>query len=84
MDSKNPFSKEFGFICGTGEQHPIVLKIYFPKSSNPRKPLKVVVKREATVAEVIGYCLYCYVEEKCKPDLDGMLMVLFQCEYLFF
>lgn len=67
----NPFATDFSFICGKGEPNPVHLRIYFPHCSTARKPLSVVVKREATVEEVIGYTLYEYVETKMLPVIDS-------------
>ncbi|TKY85177.1 hypothetical protein EX895_006257 [Sporisorium graminicola] len=34
------------------------------------KSMKLNIRKDATVEEVIGYGLYCYVEERWKPELD--------------
>ncbi len=34
------------------------------------KSMKLNIRKDATMEEVIGYGLYCYVEEKWKPELD--------------
>ncbi|SPO22756.1 related to Stress-activated map kinase interacting protein 1 [Ustilago trichophora] len=34
------------------------------------KCMKLNIRKDATMEEVIGYGLYCYVEEKWKPELD--------------
>lgn len=34
------------------------------------KLMKLNIRKDATMEEVIGYGLYCYVEEKWKPELD--------------
>ncbi|KAG9303390.1 hypothetical protein G9A89_013716 [Geosiphon pyriformis] len=68
--SRNPFSEDYSFFAGKGELNPMKLKIFFPFSSEPLRPLVLTVKREATVEEVIGYALYQYWEEKREPTLD--------------
>jgi hypothetical protein len=82
----NPFAKDYSFVSGKSEQGPITLKIYFPASnfnavgsqtnldaaaSGARKALQVVIKRDATVEEVIGFSLYCYVEDKRLPSITA-------------
>ncbi len=66
--SANPFSKKYSFLCGKGERNPISLKIYVPNATdNPTIPMLIVVKRDATVEETIGYALYVFIEEKRLP-----------------
>ncbi|KAI8354491.1 stress-activated map kinase interacting protein 1-domain-containing protein [Mortierella sp. GBAus27b] len=66
---ENPFAEEFLKIAGTGEPNPVQLKIYLPTSDKPKDPMLVVVKREATVEDVIGYILYQYCKEGRTPLL---------------
>lgn len=35
------------------------------------KSMKLNIRKDATMEEVIGYGLYCYVEERWKPELDS-------------
>ncbi|KAJ3096970.1 hypothetical protein HDU97_005398 [Phlyctochytrium planicorne] len=65
--SDNPFATDFSYFSGKGDPDPMRLKIYIPFSSNSEKPLLVIVKKEATVEEVIGYCLYEYTNEGREP-----------------
>jgi hypothetical protein len=57
------------------QSNPIYLKIYAPTSTNPNKPLELLIRKfndkgEAiTVAEAIGYALWRYQEEKIEPSL---------------
>lgn len=69
--SENAFGKDYSFVCGKGVPNPIHLKIFFPSSQDPKKPLPVIVKRDATVEQVIGYSLYVYIEEKRMPPIDA-------------
>jgi len=78
-EEENPMA-EYGFFSGKGELKPLYLKIYIPFSRS--SPFEVVVSlfakeeggesmnRETTVAEVIGYVLYKYIEEKREPALN--------------
>jgi hypothetical protein len=78
-EEENPMA-EYGFFSGKGELKPLYLKIYIPFSRS--SPFEVVVSlfakeeggesmnRETTVAEVIGYVLYKYIEEKREPSLN--------------
>ncbi|KAG0344736.1 hypothetical protein BG004_004212 [Podila humilis] len=63
----NPFAEEFLRVAGMGETSPVQLKIYLPGSDKPKEPMQVVVKREATVEDVIGYILYQYYHEGRMP-----------------
>lgn len=55
--------------------NPIYIKLYCPFSSKPGKPLELLIRKTAdngntvTVAEVIGYALWRYQEEKLEPPL---------------
>ncbi|RIA85683.1 stress-activated map kinase interacting protein 1-domain-containing protein [Glomus cerebriforme] len=69
----NPFVEEYSFFAGKGDLNPLTLKIFLPFSTKPSPPLVVVVKRDATVEEVIGYTLYQYWDEKRKPALEPNL-----------
>ncbi|OZJ05974.1 hypothetical protein BZG36_01213 [Bifiguratus adelaidae] len=64
----NPFAA-FRHVAGKGETNFLKLCVYFPHSSQPLKPIHVVVKRDAIVEDVIGYILYQYLEYKLDPDL---------------
>lgn len=63
----NPFAEEFLRVAGMGETTPVQLKIYLPHSDKPKDPMQVVVKREASVEDVIGYILYQYYHEGRTP-----------------
>ncbi|KAF9935310.1 hypothetical protein BGZ65_003421 [Modicella reniformis] len=67
---ENPFAEEFLKIAGMGEPNPVQLKIYLPASEKPKDPLLVVVKREGTIEDVIGYILYQYYHEGRTPLLS--------------
>ncbi|KAF9977372.1 hypothetical protein BGZ73_006242 [Actinomortierella ambigua] len=67
---ENPFAEEFLWVAGMGEMSPVQLKIYLPSSDKPLDPMQVVVKRDATVEDVIGYILYQYYSEGRRPPLN--------------
>ncbi|CAG8570556.1 10827_t:CDS:10, partial [Paraglomus occultum] len=69
----NPFAENYSYYSGKGDLKPIKLQIYLPFSTEPKRPLNVVVKSDATVEKVIGYCLYQYWEEKRKPILEPQM-----------
>ncbi|KAJ3027785.1 UNVERIFIED_CONTAM: hypothetical protein HDU68_003124 [Siphonaria sp. JEL0065] len=58
--TENPFADEFGFLSGKGEAYPIRIKIYIPTSPTPFDPLLIIIKRDASIEELIGYTLYEY------------------------
>ncbi|KAF9979789.1 hypothetical protein BGZ75_009230 [Mortierella antarctica] len=66
----NPFAEEFLRVAGMGETSPVQLKIYLPNSDKPKDPMQVVVKRDASVEDVIGYILYQYYNEARTPQLS--------------
>ena len=55
--------------------NPLYIKIYYPFSSKPSKPLELLLKKAndsgepLSVAEAIGFALWRYVEEKLEPPL---------------
>jgi len=71
--SSNPFS-DYRFFSGKGDPDSMELMIYLPFSDEPEKPLQIMVKKTATVEDVIGYSLYEYNEAERQPvitsDLD--------------
>ncbi|CAG8546454.1 9399_t:CDS:2 [Ambispora gerdemannii] len=69
----NPFSEDYSFFAGKGDLNPIKIKIYLPFSTEKDHPLELIVKRDVTVEEVIGYTLYQYWDEKREPILDERL-----------
>lgn len=66
----NPFAADHGFFSGKGDSNALNLKMYlsFSKQSSP---MQLVIKRDVTVQEAIGYALYVYVDEKMQPPLDA-------------
>ncbi|CAG8558597.1 9543_t:CDS:2, partial [Ambispora leptoticha] len=70
---RNPFSEDYSFFAGKGDLKPIKLKIYLPFSAEKDCPLELIVKRDATVEQVIGYTLYQYWDEKREPILEERL-----------
>ncbi|KTW27903.1 uncharacterized protein T551_02870 [Pneumocystis jirovecii RU7] len=61
----------YASLSGKGDLNPLKLKIYRPSGKYPKKPISVVVKRIATVADVIGFSLYCFIEQKLEPKLTN-------------
>jgi hypothetical protein len=54
---------------GRGDQNAIKLKIYIPYSDDPETPLDIMVKRECSVEDAIGYTLFEYVALKLGPKI---------------
>ncbi|KAI7898040.1 stress-activated map kinase interacting protein 1-domain-containing protein [Cokeromyces recurvatus] len=68
--AENPFS-EYAFVSGKGEgNRSITLCVYLPHSSEPSKPMSLVVRSDAITDDVIGFILYSYVEQKRQPELE--------------
>jgi hypothetical protein len=74
----NPFVEEYSFFAGKGDLNPLTLKIFLSFCPKNTPPLAVVVKRDATVEEVIGYTLYQYWDEKREPALEPDLCDVLQ------
>ncbi|EMR11763.1 hypothetical protein PNEG_00195 [Pneumocystis murina B123] len=67
----NPLADIFACFSGKGDLNPLKLKIYRPSGKDPKRPVSVVIKRIATVSDVIGFSLYCYIEQKMEPRLTS-------------
>lgn len=46
------------------------IKIYYPFSSEPLKPIDITIRKDVSVEEVIGWALFRYCEEGRKPEVD--------------
>jgi target of rapamycin complex 2 subunit MAPKAP1 len=76
--SENPFTELYGAISGRAESASLTLTVFFPHAVGTKKqqshsqpqPMQLVVRRDATVEEVIGYSLLVYWEEGWLPRLD--------------
>jgi len=66
---ENHLAELYASFSGKGDLKPLHLKIFRPSSAQPMKPVDVVVRQDATVAETIGFSLYRYWEEKREPPL---------------
>jgi len=67
----NPFARYVSVPPPSGSSVPsLELEIYFPLSRAPSKPLRVVVRKEVTVEELIGWSLHQYLEEDRIPGLE--------------
>ncbi|RKP01047.1 hypothetical protein CXG81DRAFT_26245 [Caulochytrium protostelioides] len=70
----NPFSGQYAFFSGKGDPDAIRLKIHLPfATDHDEEPMTIFVKREATVAEVIGYTLYEYLRAGRSPTIPKSL-----------
>ncbi|KAG4305789.1 hypothetical protein PORY_000699 [Pneumocystis oryctolagi] len=67
----NPLADIYASFSGKGDLNPLKLKIYRPSGKCPKKPIFVVIKRIATVADAIGFSLYCFIEQKLEPKLTN-------------
>ncbi|GEM10754.1 stress activated MAP kinase interacting protein Sin1 [Rhodotorula toruloides] len=71
----NPFSRLYQSCISRApgpDPSTLNLALYFPFSSRPAQPLKIRVKRDVTVEEVIGAGLWAYWEDEGRePKLDG-------------
>jgi hypothetical protein len=66
---ENHLAELYASFSGKGDLKPLHLKIYRPTSDEPMRPVDVIVRQDATVAETIGFSLYRYWEEGRKPAL---------------
>lgn len=83
---ENPFATPYKGIGSLSTGPNTSVEVYFPfansdsisqetksnaKAVNVKsKSMSLSVRKDATMEEVIGFSLYCYVEEGWKPDLD--------------
>lgn len=69
--STNPFSELYALISGRAETASMEVIVFFPHATKPlNKPMKLTVRKDATVEETIGYALWNYWEEGWLPKLD--------------
>jgi hypothetical protein len=68
--SDNPFTELYGAIAGRGDVPSMTLNIFFPESKKPFSAVKITIRKDATVEEVIGFGLWTYWEQKLEPPLD--------------
>ncbi|VDC07496.1 unnamed protein product [Peniophora sp. CBMAI 1063] len=66
----NPFSELYSAISGRGASASTNVTVFFPQSKTPMKAMNLVVRKDATVEEVLGFALWTYWEEKWEPRLD--------------
>ena len=66
---ENHLAELYASFSGKGDLKPLHLKIYRPTGDESMRPLDVIVRQDATVAETIGFSLYRYWEEGRKPPL---------------
>ena len=66
---ENHLAELYASFSGKGDLKPLNLKIFRPTSEQPMRPIDVVVRQDATVAETIGFSLYRYWEDGRKPPL---------------
>ena len=69
--SSNPFSELYALISGRAETASMEVIVFFPHATKPaNKPLKLNVRKDATVEETIGFALWSYWEDGWLPKLD--------------
>ncbi|KAL5530052.1 AVO1 [Sanghuangporus sanghuang] len=69
--STNPFTELYALISGRAEVASMDVTVYFPHAMKPaNKPMKLNVRKDATIEEVIGFSLWSYWEEGWLPKLD--------------
>lgn len=66
---ENHLAELYASFSGKGDLKPLHLKIFRPTSAESDRPVDVIVRQDATVAETIGFSLYRYWEDGKKPPL---------------
>ncbi len=61
----------YAAFTGKGELEPLSARIYRPSGLEPKKPFAIIVKRDITVADAIGYALYYYKTKGIRPPLTN-------------
>jgi hypothetical protein len=72
-NNTNPFSDLYSGISGRGvpPASSMTATVFFPFAREPMgKPMALVVRKDATVEEVLGFALWSYWEEGWLPRLD--------------
>lgn len=67
--ASNPFSPLYAALIMRASDA-LKLTLYFPHSESPSKALKIGVKKDLTVEEVIGAGLWAYWEEGREPKIE--------------
>lgn len=67
--TENPFRCLYSLLSSK-ERNAIKLKMYFPFSKEPKKPINRSIRTDVCVEEVIGFGLWAYIEEDREPKLD--------------
>lgn len=71
LSSTNPFEEYYAAISGRSEGESEVVALYFPKATKPMgQVMKLSVRKDATIEEVLGHALYRYWEEGWLPKID--------------
>lgn len=69
--SENPFTELYSAISGRSEPGSMNVQVYFPHAAKPAgKPLKLNVRKDASMEEVLGFALWSYWEEHWLPKID--------------
>lgn len=66
----NPFTSLYASVAAPSTVPSITLDLFFPHSEDPSDPIRVKVRKDATVEEVVGHGLYKYWDEGREPKLD--------------
>ena len=66
----NPFSTLYSFVGAAPGSQAISLEIYFPHSQQPTEPIRMQVRKDASVEEVTGFGLLKYWDAGRTPRLD--------------
>ncbi|BGP51133.1 Component of a membrane-bound complex containing the Tor2p kinase [Rhodotorula kratochvilovae] len=70
----NPFSPLYAACVSRSAQEgdAVPLRLFFPASAAPERPVEVRVKRDVSVEEVLGVGLWAYWEEGREPPLEDV------------
>lgn len=68
---ENPFTEFYSAISGRAEGESTEVQVYFPRAKQPAgKAMKLNVRKDATIEEVLGFALWTYWEEGWLPKID--------------
>ncbi|KAJ1920773.1 Component of a membrane-bound complex containing the Tor2p kinase [Tieghemiomyces parasiticus] len=65
----NPFAARYRALSGQGDVNPLPLEIFLPHATESKRSLRITMKRNATVEDVIGFTLFEYIEQAVEPEL---------------
>jgi target of rapamycin complex 2 subunit MAPKAP1 len=69
--AENPFTELYSAISGRSDADSMNVQVYFPHAKQPAgEAMQLLVRKDATTEEVLGFALWTYWEEGWLPKID--------------